>query len=105
MTASVQHLTHLNDASQVYAKAYEAIVALVNKTSSLTKRSAFIALVGVVDKLSDGKLKGLGCDVLTALSEAVGPQFVFTQLHKKAAAHKSPKVDHQPVEPCTLQVD
>jgi len=45
-----------------------------------------------VDKVSDPKLKGAAGEALTALSESVGPQFVCTQLHKKAAAHKSPKV-------------
>lgn len=29
---------------------------------------------------------------LTALSEAVGPQFVMAELHKRAAANKNPKV-------------
>ncbi|KAK9795603.1 hypothetical protein WJX73_007429 [Symbiochloris irregularis] len=77
---------------QVLAKAFEAITALVNKTSNLVKKAGFVALIGVVDKMSDAKLKGAGSDVLTALAEAIGPQFVVTQLHKKAAAHKSPKV-------------
>ena len=77
---------------QVYGKAFEAIVGLVNKTTALAKKAGFVAMGGVVDKLSDAKLKGGACDVLTALSEAVGPQFVCAQLHKKAAAHKSPKV-------------
>ena len=30
--------------------------------------------------------------MLLAISEAVGPQYVALQLHKKAAAHKNPKV-------------
>ena len=38
------------------------------------------------------KLKGPAGEALTAMSEALGPQFVFTQLHKRAAAHKNPKV-------------
>lgn len=32
------------------------------------------------------------CDALTAASEAVGPQFVMAQLHRRAAANKNPKV-------------
>lgn len=32
------------------------------------------------------------CEALTAVSEAVGPQFVLTQLHKRAGANKNPKV-------------
>ena len=32
------------------------------------------------------------CEALTAMSEAVGPQFVMAELHKRAAANKNPKV-------------
>jgi hypothetical protein len=32
------------------------------------------------------------CEALTAISEAVGPQFVMAELHKRAAANKNPKV-------------
>jgi hypothetical protein len=45
-----------------------------------------------VDKVSDPKLKTPAGDLLSVLAEAVGPQFVATQLHKKATLHKSPKV-------------
>ena len=76
----------------MYGKAFEAVTALVNRTTNLSKKAGFVALGGAVDKLSDAKLKGGACDVMTALSEAVGPQFVCAQLHKRAAAHKSPKV-------------
>jgi hypothetical protein len=38
------------------------------------------------------KLKGPAMDMLSVVSEAVGPKFVVTHLHKKAAAHKNPKV-------------
>lgn len=47
---------------------------------------------GAIEKLADLKLKGPAVELLLALSEAVGPQFVAVQLHKKAAAHKNPKV-------------
>ena len=77
---------------QVLGKAYEALTALVTQAASVSKRDAFAALGGAVDKLSDAKLRGPACSLLDALSEAVGPQFVSAQLHKKAAAHKSPKV-------------
>lgn len=83
---------HVVCALQVYGKVFEAIIALVSRTSALVKRPGFVVIGGLVDKLSDSKLKGLAFDTLTALSEAISPQFVCTQLHKKAAAHKSPKV-------------
>jgi len=43
-------------------------------------------------QVSDMKLKGPSFETLTIIAEAVGPQFVGTMLHKKAAAHKNPKV-------------
>ena len=43
-------------------------------------------------QVSDMKLKGPSFETLSTLAEAVGPQFVASMLHKKAAAHKNPKV-------------
>ena len=76
---------------QVLGKAFELITFLAASTS-ISKKDAFLAIGGLVDKMSDIKLKGPAGDALTAISEALGPQFVFTQLHKKAASHKNPKV-------------
>ncbi len=45
-----------------------------------------------MEKLADLKLKGPAVDTLLAIAEAVGPTFVATHVHKKAAAHKNPKV-------------
>ena len=73
-------------------KAFEALTCLAAQATAMSKRDAFTALGGTVDKLSDAKLRGTACALLDALAEAVGPQFVCAQLHKKAAAHKSPKV-------------
>jgi hypothetical protein len=50
-----------------------------------------------VDKVSDVKLKAPAGELLSLLAEAVGPQFVATQLHKKATLHKSPKVVAKPI--------
>ena len=47
---------------------------------------------GAIEKLADMKLKAPATSMLLAVCEAVGPQFVALQLHKKAAAHKNPKV-------------
>ena len=79
------------DFCQVLGKALELITFLAASTS-ISKKDAFLAVGGLVDKMSDIKLKGPAGDALTAISEALGPQFVFTQLHKKAASHKNPKV-------------
>ncbi|KAL0028272.1 hypothetical protein WJX79_006476 [Trebouxia sp. C0005] len=77
---------------QVLAKVFELIALLATESSKLSKKDAFTAITGLVDKMSDIKLKGPAGEALTAMSEALGPQFVFTQLHKRAAAQKNPKV-------------
>jgi hypothetical protein len=43
-------------------------------------------------RLADLKLKEAAFQMLLAASEAVGPQLVASLLHKRAAAHKNPKV-------------
>jgi len=71
---------------------FELIALLATESSKLSKKDAFTAITGLVDKMSDIKLKGPAGEALTAMSEALGPQFIFTQLHKRAAAQKNPKV-------------
>ncbi len=80
--------------AQVSARAFDTM-AVVAATWPVSKRDAFVALPGLADKMADMKLKGPAGDALTAMSEACGPQFVCTQLHKKAAGHKNPKVSRQ----------
>ena len=76
---------------QVLGKGFEIITHLV-ANSSVSKKDAFTAMGGLVEKMSDIKLKGLAADALFSISECLGPQFTITQLHKKASAHKNPKV-------------
>lgn len=76
---------------QVLGKAFEVIQHVVSN-STVSKRDAFTAIGGLVEKMSDIKLKSPAGEALFAISEALGLQFVFVQLHKKAAGHKNPKV-------------
>lgn len=71
---------------------FELIALVATESSKVSKKDAFTAVTGLVDKMSDMKLKGSAGQALTAMSEALGPQFVFAQLHKQAAAQKNPKV-------------
>ena len=57
---------------QVLGKAFEVITFLSN-TSTVSKKDAFMAIGGLVDKMSDIKLKGPAGETLTAFSEALGP--------------------------------
>ena len=93
---TVQGLSHLpgwgEKNFQVLGKAFEIVKQLAQLETGLGKKDAFVAITGLVAKLSDGKLKGSACEALSALSEAVGPQFVCAQLHKQASSQKNPKV-------------
>ena len=77
---------------QVLGKAFETLKQLAQAESGLGKKDAFVAITGLVGKLSDVKLKGPACEALSVLSEAVGPQFVCAQVHKQASSQKNPKV-------------
>lgn len=74
------------------AKQFEAVKLLASNATNFSKRDAFAAINGLVEKVSDLKLKGPSFEALLAIGEAVGPQFVMNLLHKKAANHKNPKV-------------
>ena len=84
---------------QVLGKAFEIIKQVSEAESGFGKKDAFVAVTGLVAKLSDTKLKAPACEALSALAETVGPQFVCAQVHKQAAAQKNPKVFHSPLYP------
>ncbi|KAG2491479.1 hypothetical protein HYH03_010264 [Edaphochlamys debaryana] len=82
---------------QVMAKQFEVLRAVAAGCHTFSKRDAFNCINGVIDKVADLKLKQPSFDTLTSVAEAVGPQFVMTQLHKKAASHKNPKVQSETI--------
>jgi hypothetical protein len=81
------------------AKQFEVMAVLAKEAEAFSKKDAYVAMAGLVDKVADVKLQGPAQEALSNMAEAVGPQFVFSQLHKKAASHKNPKVH----TPCTCQ--
>lgn len=74
----------------------QVITAVTVGCTLVGKREAASALGGFVERMADSKLRSPACTALTALSEAVGPQFIATQLHNKATAQKSPKACYSP---------
>ena len=88
---------------QVLGKAFEIIKQVSEADSGFGKRDAFVAVTGLVAKLSDTKLKAPACEALSALAETVGPQFVCAQVHKQAAAQKNPKVRCSPQQVSSLK--
>ncbi len=77
---------------QVLGKAFELINQLAGSDAAISKKDAFLAVVGMVPKLSDSKLKSPAFGALSGLAEVVGPQFICAQLHKQASGQKNPKV-------------
>eukprot|EP00887_Chlorella_sp_A99_P000367 scaffold13.g367.t1 len=89
----VAHLPGFGDKNfQVLNKEFELLGHLATAAPSFSKREGFVAMEGLAEKIHELKHKGPVCEALTAVAEAVGPQFVMTQLHKRAAANKNPKV-------------
>lgn len=78
---------------QVMSRQFEFLrLAAENGGKSFGKSEAFLSIKGLVEKMGDIKLKTPAFDALSMICEAVGPQFVFDQLHSKASGHKNPKV-------------
>ncbi|KAG2440105.1 hypothetical protein HXX76_004219 [Chlamydomonas incerta] len=82
---------------QVMAKQFEVLRNITAGNPAFSKRDAFTCINGLIDKVGDLKLKQPSFETLTSLAEAVGPQFVMAQLHKKAASHKNPKVQSEAI--------
>lgn len=78
---------------QVMSRQFELIrFAAERGEASFGKSEAFMSIKGFYEKIGDMKLKTPASEALSMICEAVGPQFVFDQMHCKAAAHKNPKV-------------
>lgn len=77
---------------QVLNKVFDVVTHLARTASAFGRRDAFLALGGLADKIHELKHKVQVYEGLNAISEAVGPQFVMAELHKRAAANKNPKV-------------
>lgn len=77
---------------QVLNKIFEVASVLAKECPGVGKREAAVAIEGAADKVHELKHRLQACEVLTAMSECVGPRFVASQLHTRAAANKNPKV-------------
>jgi len=77
---------------QVMSKVIEVFSFLASSSGSFDKPEAYVILEGIVERAADPKLKGPCGECFSLIAEAVGPDFVFSTLHEKAAAQKNPKV-------------
>ncbi|WIA20537.1 hypothetical protein OEZ85_004931 [Tetradesmus obliquus] len=92
LVQGVAHLPGWDDKNfQVLSRQFE-VIRCCAAYPSFGKTDALVAVMGATDKLADLKLKEAAFQMLLAASEAVGPQLVASLLHKRAAAHKNPKV-------------
>lgn len=77
---------------QVLTKVFEVFGALAAKFAAFTRRDGAQCVAGMAEKVADVKLRAPAYAALTSIAEALGPKFVMAQLHRRAAAHKNPKV-------------
>ena len=77
---------------QVMSTIIEVFCFLASSSESLEKLEVYLILDGLVERAADPKLKGLCGECFSLMSEAVGPDYVFSILHEKAAAQRNPKV-------------
>jgi len=59
---------------------------------SFSKRSAFYALDGLVDKIGDIKLKDVSKETLTTFAEVISLNYISLKVSKHAISQKNPKV-------------
>ena len=77
---------------QVINKMFGLVDKIAVNTPSFSKRDGIAAIEGLADKIHEVKHKTPVYTALTSISEAVGPQFVASQLHRRAAENKNPKI-------------
>lgn len=77
---------------QVMGKQFEIVKFVVERVSDLPKADAYAAIIGLVEKIADLKLKTMVWEILMGICEHLGLHFVFTLIHSLAKKHKNPKV-------------
>ncbi len=72
------------------------VIQIVQRIASLSKafarRHAAYGMEGIVEKLTDNKIKKTGVECLAVFCEVLGPQTVFGLIYKICVNHKTPKV-------------
>lgn len=76
---------------QVMGKQFE-VVRYVVENSKLSPSDAYVAIVGLAEKIADIKLKTTAWETLLSVCETQGLHFVFTVIYSLAKKHRNPKV-------------
>ncbi|CAI2179034.1 13105_t:CDS:10 [Funneliformis geosporum] len=76
---------------QILSKAFNIMEILCQKVPSFGKPAAALAIPILIEKLGDIKLKKSAGDALTAFSEKISLQFVFSQAYEPLRKAKAPK--------------
>lgn len=77
---------------QVVNKIFEIFTYVAENGTGFGKSHASCIVAGAVEKIHELKHRAQASNSLTAACERVGPLLVVSQVHKKASAHKNPKV-------------
>lgn len=77
---------------QVMGKQFEVLQFVIEKSAVIARPDAYAAIIGLLEKIADIKLKTLSWDILLSICEHLGLHFVFTLIYSIAKQHRNPKV-------------
>ncbi|WPT11227.1 Protein MOR1 [Picochlorum sp. SENEW3] len=77
---------------QVLNKLFEVCTKAAEESGDFGPAQACCVVEGAVEKIHELKHRAQASNALTATCERVGPQYVVSLVHQKAAWHKNPKV-------------
>ena len=77
---------------QIVIRIMQIVQRIASLSKSFARRHAAYGIEGIVEKLTDNKIKKTGVECLSVFCEVLGPQTVFGLLYKICVNHKTPKV-------------
>lgn len=77
---------------QIAIRVIQIVQRIASLSKSFARRHAAYGMEGIVEKLTDNKIKKSGVECLSVFCEVLGPQTIFGLLYKICVNHKTPKV-------------
>jgi cytoskeleton-associated protein 5 len=77
---------------QIMIRVIQIVQRIASLSKSFARRHAAYGMEGIVEKLTDNKIKKTGIECLSVFCEVLGPQTIFGLIYKVCVNHKNPKV-------------
>jgi cytoskeleton-associated protein 5 len=77
---------------QIVIRVIQIVQRIASLSKSFARRHAAYGMEGIVEKLTDNKIKKTGVECLSVFCEVLGPQTIFGLIYKICVNHKTPKV-------------